>query len=97
MTTNDENEIRAAKEHRQVKELRLRVQFLERQLSAEIERRSHIEQLLHEALRNRYWNEHKCSAAWLAGLGSERFTDLTLEAPGETRRQRAAQNTAKSG
>jgi hypothetical protein len=56
---NDEYKtIKVAKEHRELKTLRI-------QLSAEIARRSLVEQLLHEALRNRYFNEHKCSASWL--------------------------------
>jgi hypothetical protein len=45
--------------------LKQRITFLELQLRCEIERRSHVEQLLHECLRGKYYDEYSCSASWL--------------------------------
>jgi hypothetical protein len=59
MTTEDERELRAQREHRELKQLRQRVLFLERELS-------NVGELLHEALVKRYFNEHRCPASYLA-------------------------------
>jgi hypothetical protein len=61
-------EQQAEREHRLLKDSRQRVEFLELQLAAEIERRSHVERLLHTGLVRRYFNEHKCSPAWLSAV-----------------------------
>lgn len=45
--------------------LRQKIVFLQARLSAEIERRSLVEKLLHEALKNHYYDEYKVSASWL--------------------------------
>jgi len=62
---DEEKELRAAREHRELKEFKREVNFLELQLSAEVERRCVIEQLLHEMLRMKYYDEYKCSATCL--------------------------------
>jgi hypothetical protein len=59
MTIEEERGLKASKEHRQVKELRKRVQFLESELAI-------VGELLHECLTKKFYNEHRASADWLA-------------------------------
>jgi SOS response regulatory protein OraA/RecX len=61
MTMDEQKELRSQREHRELKKLRS-------QLSIEIARRSLVEQLLHECLRNRYFDEHRCSPSWLSDV-----------------------------
>jgi hypothetical protein len=62
----DDNEKREYRQLRQLKDCRRRCEFLELQLAAEIERRSDLEALLHEAISKRYFDEYKATPAWLA-------------------------------
>src|ERR1700759_3040351 len=67
MTTDEERELRAAKEQRELKSLRQRVQFLEA-------RAAQLESFLYEDLSSQYYDANNCQSGLARGMSTSNET-----------------------